>query len=295
MKRSIFLVLLIILFHCTSKKQELIKASIPFDSTQIETTLSKEIILKSNSTVFIDFIHKFEGTDEFYIYLQWKKDYDDSLHEQADSIIYEDNEIKRTRFPLTIASQYFNLEGLREVYLFDSLGTFAGTGKFQRIEYFNDVTETAFIAVYKPTFPLHINPDYCIGNNRRGNRITNFSYSYIKSDSLKNKILANLNIPQSKLYTFDLLKIDHDKIYAAISTDKISYISEVKDNGINYLYKSSIDELIIRLVPLPVKMNGHPILLANFVKAETDIYWSALLIFNNDSYEYAKNNRVCLR
>lgn len=80
--------------------------SIIFNKTEFEDINSEKIL--------VDRVHYFPTTREAYVWVGFKDGYEwralDTLKNYADSLIYEDGEITRTRYPFEKAHKYLDLE-----------------------------------------------------------------------------------------------------------------------------------------------------------------------------------------
>ena len=143
--------------------------SLPDDNLSLDTT-----IIVPDSSLYIGEISTFRESGELYtpVYFHANVVTDglfDALQKQTDSVIYEDIELRRSRVPESVARSYFNLSGLDTISVYED-ARHAGNARFVRMEYFQDVIESKFIAVFKPLggSALPQQPDYA----SRGDHIT---------------------------------------------------------------------------------------------------------------------------
>lgn len=268
-------------------------------STEVGKTLTTQLIPVDQSKeppCYIDFIEKFEGTNELYTHLYFQESFDYSQYEKVlklgDSLIYKDDEIKRTRIPMREATKYFDLSGLETIEIFDSNHNKINEGKLKRIELLEDLIESQFVAVFTLNDMNDGDQLYCVGNR-----------NWIFTEDLSFSPMLNEVLTQAIINRFDLDKetiwnIQHYEsrsmatTYSVVSADTTAFIIEVTDSSHKVLYKSKTSESINDLVIIPTTINGHPLLLAKCGMPETDMSWTSLLTYKGEQYEVTKHNRL---
>ncbi|HEY3429836.1 MAG TPA: hypothetical protein VGK39_04100, partial [Cyclobacteriaceae bacterium] len=154
MRSLIFYSFILILSACTQQKES---ATVPTtDSTEKTQPIpAAPVQIVEDSLIFISDIAPFDETKEFYapVYrLESVKElnFEDMLS-KLDSLIYDDEGgYRRRRLPLNIAQQYFKLSGLSRISVYNKTGDLMTDATLVRVEYFEDVIEGGFVAVFKP-------------------------------------------------------------------------------------------------------------------------------------------------
>jgi hypothetical protein len=277
----------VMLIGCSSRPD-----SSTTDSSGQSARDSSELAPEADSLGFVGFIDAIEGTDELYTDLFFRKDSFQNMYDflarSSDSLVYQDDQIKRSALPFPVAQEYFDLRGLNSVELFDARNQLLGTARLQRIEFYEEVVEAGFVAVFKMDKQSSKEPQYCLSKG--------MGLSIIKDVRYAIRILkrADGEIQKQIVTTHPgvLREIEFmpaNKRYLVISGDTSEHIFE-SETG-NILYQSKQSETIIRVIPVPIEVNGRPLLLVSFSEPETDIFWERLLRFNGERYEFSPRNR----
>jgi hypothetical protein len=251
-----------------------------------------------DSSTYIGLVSDFEGTGELYTDLYFQKTFEfglyDELRKKSDSLVYQDEEIKRWRVPMPLVFQYFDMRGLQKIGLFDSTNTYVGSATFRRAELFEDFIEGRFIAVFKADGKITGTPVYGISHGDL--KLEDSRYTPIKNDTLNAQVLAFLDINRERLWKVEHFSVNPPgKVHSLVSADTTSYLVEKTSGDLRYLYKSRYSEMIDDLVFVPVNINGRPAFLTRSSMPETDMTWSSLLVFNKTQYEVTDNGRVNLK
>ena len=148
-------IFIILLAGCSTKNDNNEGRTKNSDSTALDSnfeSLTSNAILKEESKsesgepkikdidsekVFIDRVHYLQSTNEAYVWVNFKEGYDwralDSLKSYADSLIYQDGETTRTRYPFQKAEKYFDLKFLDGISIFNYSHVFQGKSKLKQI------------------------------------------------------------------------------------------------------------------------------------------------------------------
>jgi hypothetical protein len=281
---------------CGPKKSssENIPVSTPLESASNASDATPKQFNDSSS--YINFVYSFDHSDEIYLPLFSRtdnitSDHYENLRQQLDSVIFSDDDIKRSRLPLSVALQNFTLEGLDRIALYDKQSHFIGQGRMLRVEYFEDLMEGQFVAVYEK--PHSFKEGYGIGNHELIEREPAFGYSIVEDSLIDKRITQFLGLKYSRELNVNHFKLK-ETIYSYLSMDTTAYIC--KWNGVNLarVYQSEQSSTIYELIPLPLMIENHPIMLAKFSIPETDMSWNALLIFKDGEFLFAPRNRIKL-
>lgn len=267
-------------------------AIIEFEETEFEISPNTEKIL-------VDRVHYFPSTNEAYVWVGFKGGYDwkalDSLKKHADSLIFQDGEITRTRYPFDKASKYLDLEMLDGIVIFNYSHESQGTSKLKRIEYFEDVLGDQFIAILET--PKDLKGDEFYGINGTTNFITSLSSRNIDDQNLKKSILNFLDLKSKYDWRYGSIQIKpYNLTYAFYSflaegeTEK-SYLIEAGDMGLKKMAETTNEYSIWELSPVTVQINYRPVLLLWVGYPETGSEWFTPAIFDGKKFQIT-NNRI---
>lgn len=286
----IFSILVLVQFSCNTSKTK--------DKQNVDSSTFQQINLfdSTDKYTYVGFVNKyyFQNSDEFFIELySISNDLNfEKISKQTDSVIYKDDENKRSRIPLSIASKEFDFRGIKELTLFDKNHNELTKAHFIRVEILDDAMSSYFTAVYKTDEPkLLNNAVYCIGN--LSEKLTKTNYLEFEDSLMTNEIVNKLNLT----YTYNL-KSKHyiDKVknitVSVLNLDTTSQIIEKFSSDYNCIYKSTENEHIFELLFVPISRNSKPILLTKSWIPDTDEQWNSLLVFNGAKYELTDRQRI---
>lgn len=268
--------------------------SLPDDSLSAETK-----IIAPDSSLYIGEISTFRETGELYtpVYFHANLVTDglfDALQKQTDSVIYEDIEIRRSRVPESVARNYFNLSGLDTISVYEDAQP-AGNAQFVRVEYFQDVIEGKFIAVFKPLggSALPQQPDYCISRGQHHYKTILVTSEVIEDEQLTRMLLEKFVPGTERVWDVSHTRImPYHSVYSAISMQSRLLLVETHNGQSRILKDLEEDWFISEITPLHLESNGKPILLLWMGVNETDIMWHAAAIFSGEEFVFADGNRV---
>ncbi|MEN2412934.1 hypothetical protein [Flavobacterium mesophilum] len=299
MRIVILLTIALLTFSCSKKDKSNI-SSIKSLQKPAHTNEKKTTVL-DEKVHFIGFVNTFyfSKKNEVYIELSFKSDkindqeyYD--IVKLADSLIYQDDETSRHRFPAGLASKYFDLRGLSKLAIYDENNKFICNGDFVRTEYLNEPIASHFIAVYKTDKRIKSNQNYAISNFDKTTETPN--YTIIRDTVLTQKLLTKLGVTKSY---FGLEKsgthlhfANNDTVISVINSESDSYVVSFKGEELKILYKSAEPENITDLKIIPLMKNKLPYLLTRCAKPETDVEWEDLLSFDGTKYSSTSRQKI---
>lgn len=118
---------------------------------------------------YIGYIQKFTDNNLFYTDLYFVDDfnYDDynAIVQMGEEVVYEDEEIKRTRFEIEKVGQYFDLTGFKTITIYNANNQMLTTGYLSHIEYIEDMIENSFVAVFEVEESNISGYQFCVGNS----------------------------------------------------------------------------------------------------------------------------------
>jgi len=247
MRTLIILTTSLLIFGCSNRETS---SRLKNDSLQAtnEETLQKNIDILNENIQYIGFIDKFyfSNENEVYIELYFLKndinaDEYDKIVKLTDSLIYEDDENSRRRFPESLATKYFDLRGLSKLKIYDNSNEFVSNADFVRVEYLNQNISPVFIAVYKTE--KQIKADNCYGISNFSGTFETTKYSITSDTSLTQNILTKID-EKRPYYGLEnngthLYFSNSDTVLSVINSENFAYIVLTTNNDFKVLYKSS--------------------------------------------------------
>jgi hypothetical protein len=251
--------------------------------------------IPQDSGMYIGFATRL-NQNEFYVdlYLKDSVEVNDDINEflqgSTDSIIYQDDEIKRSLLPGSIAEEYFDMTGLQRLDLFDSLGNAVGSADLQQVEFYEDLIETRIIAVYRSDVASKVS--YVIGGDTPGDRVDGFSPRLINDSGFDKAMITKIESladPATRL-TMIHWKIEPDgDIYSFGSDYQSSYIFDHQRSEVLY---ARADMTFLHVLPIHKQRNNRPVFLAAVGQPETDLIWTMLLLFDGKEYSSTVHQRL---
>ncbi|MEN2400185.1 hypothetical protein GKZ90_0010375 [Flavobacterium sp. MC2016-06] len=297
MRILILLTIAILTFSCNNREKSNLS-----NNKNLQNLPDKEkgeIDVLNKNAHYIGFINKFyfSNKNEAYIELYFTKDEISSkeyakLEKLTDSVIYEDDENSRNRFPERLSAKNFDLRGLSKLAIFNDAAKFVCHADFVRVEYLNQDISSSFIAVYKTDKKIKSDDNYYgISNFEKSLETANYTIS--KDTILTKNILTKLNVPESynglKNNGTHILFAKSDTVLSVVNSENSAYIVLLSGGEFKVLYKSPEPENINDLKVIPIIKNKLPYLLTRNSKPDTDMSWDKLLYY--DGREYIKTNR----
>jgi hypothetical protein len=251
--------------------------------------------IPQDSGMYIGFATQL-NQNEFYVdlYLKDSVEVNDDINEflqgSTDSIIYQDDEIKRSLLPGSIAEEYFDMSGLQRLDLFDSLGNTIGSADLQQVEFYEDLIETRIIAVYRSDVASKVS--YVIGGDVPGDRVDGFASRLINDSGFDKAVFAKIQPladPATRLTMIHWKIEPKGKIYSFASNYQNSYIFDHQHSEVLY---ARADMTFLHVLPIHKQRNGRPVFLAAVGQPETDLIWTILLLFDGEEYSSTVHQRL---
>ncbi|HEU5293058.1 MAG TPA: hypothetical protein VFU05_20575 [Cyclobacteriaceae bacterium] len=267
------------------------------DLSNTDSTIVPLLVNDQPDTLsYIGYIQKFEDNNSFYTDLYFVDNFNYDLYneitEMGDQVIFNNDEVRRTKMDIARVGQYFNLTGLKNIVIYDSKNQKLTTGQLSHIEYFEDVIERKFVAVFQVEDSTISDPLFCIGNS--DDNLIEVNFSSYRDEKLKSELIDFLDLNPDNIWSIEHYKNDNH-IISATSADTTAYIIETLNNDHKVLYKSKSSEAIHGLMAISKMINGREILLAECGMPETDMMWTSVLVFNGSVYETRKDHRIARR
>lgn len=280
-----------IIYSCASQKAE--------NKKNQQIAKEKELFDTLDAMTYIGYVNKyyFQKTDEFYVELYFKNlNTDNKKYEQIvgtqDSIIFQDDENRRSRIPNQIAKKEFDFTGLRTITLFDENHRRLTDAQFVRVEYLDQNISPVFTAVYIADKPdLTEKAKYCVGNLT--DKFILNAYTLFEDTLLTKEISQKMGYrPEYTLAGKHYRENDKQTSISIINIDDTAIIVEKENNKYYCLYKSNEPENIVDVVFVPIVRNGRSIILLNCMKPESDVEWNSLLVYDGKIYIPVKRQRL---
>jgi hypothetical protein len=270
------------------------------------SALSTEKI--ADSTFYVGYVDYFPETREFYTSLFYREGHeypdDDLLESKLDSVIVLDEEWGRERLPLAEARQLLMLSGLDTLAIFNRAQELVCRCPLARVEYLWDGMESYFIAVFQADaeFPGQTEELYGISANLPPEHFQKISAREISDPRFDEYLIRKLNMSRAQSWSMRHYRVDPaDATYSVISSYSMessksrSYLAFSADNQTEILNEELDNYHYLNILPLPVHMNGKPLLLVSAGYPSSDLMWDYLAGFDGARYQVMDYNRVHLR
>jgi hypothetical protein len=258
-------------------------------SAEIQADVSN-LSSDEHDAVFIGYVNYFPETMEFYAYVPYPDDaYDDILQSKVDSTIVSTGEMTRERIPLDIARKYLMTSGFDTIAIYDRRHALLSTAKMVRVEKLDELITGGYVAVFdvKGKTVKQGEIYYGVTYGKVENDVPGFSAREVNDISIENTILQKLQREQdtSAVWSTQHLRISSsNSIYSIFSSDRESFLTELKGDSLSILMKMADDEQLTNIFPLPFEYKGKPLLLLSAAVRESDVTWDYLAGFEQGSY-----------
>ncbi len=293
--------------HCddvqTMEEKEHSSTGVSADDQASPSDTSASYCHQKADKILVDKIHYFPATDEIYMHLWLKKKYGmrfpDSLLQSLDSLVYINDTILRRRLPLGIAEQYFDMELLDGIMIFNNEHVALGTSSIKRIEYYSDPKYNEFIAFLEKPQGLTGTEFYGI-NGEVDQLLYPFTYSKVQDSSLLDSIHKHHHFEAAEDYKFGGIRIEepYNTTYAFYSflneTHTASYcIFEIDSNKVELLDLANPRLYILDMIPTALMVNKKPVLLLENDMSGTT--WFSPAIFDGKEFVSTYNRVINLQ
>jgi hypothetical protein len=303
MRHLIISIVFVFLFSCSVKEtttqnvaDTINHGEIVADTASFTTVSIRDTTKTSDSVFFIGFANYFATTKEFYVSLYSKTD---SAYEHAteklDSIIYDEDAIVRKRLPIAEAETYFNLQGTDTLLIYTRKHKLIALSTMTRVEHFSDMISGEFVGVYKIARPVNMDdaPWYCISAGFREPLVPQFSSLEVNDNDLDNRIAKRLKSDTLKNWTMQHVRVTpSERIYSIASLENESYLLETAEGKIRILKQVSNDYHFKYILPIPIMVNGKPLMIVSYNVPESDVEGDLLLAYNGNKYEPVDDGRA---
>lgn len=261
-----------------------------------------------DSTFYIGYVDYFPDTKEFYTALYYKDghEYPDEelLESKLDSVISFDEDWGRERLPMEEARKLLVLSGLDTLSIFNRSHQMISKSPLSRVEYLWNGIESYFIAVYKSDGTLTAQTEELYGISSHCDELigTAFMTEEVSDQKLNDYLIQKLKI--SRLVDWDMR---HYRIappsstysiissYSMESNEAFSYLTTMESDEVSVLNEEVNNFHFLNILPIPIRINGKPLLLISAGYPSSDVIWDYLAAFNGRAYDAVDFNRVNLK
>lgn len=270
-----------------------------FFSAAVAAHALAQKIAPISSPVAIDYVMYYEETNEVTVELFYLNDYTEEagnkLKQAAQQVVYDQNEVKRTRIPATIAKTYLDLSGLDKINLFDGQGHFITKAQFVGVDYYEDLISGSMVAAFKLEQALDQQPVFFISASHHLDPGIPTVLPPGKNRRLIDYLVAETGADTTDQWGFHVMQFQQavSETYTLMSASNAAYIYATFNEDIFPVYQAD-ETVILDGVVLDIQFNNKPLILLRQGKPETDWIWSNLLYYDGAVYQSATHNRMTL-
>lgn len=299
MNNLLYPLLLLFLLACNTKQKD--SGTVPVDTIAVSIdTVSPPVISKvkpskpKGVSCYVDRLQKFYSHPDYYVSLYYRDNFDEQIHDTLTSsnaeIVSQNHEERRFLLNEELAKKHMVVEGLDTLVVFNEAQQVIDTLFRNDFEFYEDMITSSFIATYTS------------GSNYEDNVVASINaldFFVVK----KTEQFTHCEAFTTKMCNKHDLNPDY--VVASGSTifdkDSVSFISYTDyHNNFNsiYIIKNGVkvdslqdDFVFWDLKPVPLSDAKEWFYLAYCNVPDTDIYWTALLSLNRQSYKLKLYNR----
>ena len=293
---------------CAHKDAGLVKVSgyAPNSQNSFADDLPDKVA--ADSTYYIGYVDYFPETREFYTALFYRDGHEypdeDLLESRLDSVILWNEDWGRERLPMEEAKKMLLLTGLDSLSVFNRRHELICRCPLTRVEYLWNGLESYFIAVFSSDGkPFEQTEElYGMSGHFPLKGRTLFSAEEVTdpvyNEFLRKKLQINTAV-QWDMRHYRILP--SETTYSLISsnemeTDEItSYLALSEGSEVRILNEELNNFHFLNILPVPVHMNGKPLLLISAGYPSSDVLWDYLAGFDGVHYEVIDYNRIHLK
>ena len=262
----------------------------------------------SDSTFYIGYVDYFPETREFYTAVHFRDGHEypdeDLLESKLDSVIIWNDDWGRERLPMKEARKMLMLSGLDTLSIFNRKHEQICRCPLSRVEYLWNGLESYFIAVFSTdgTFPGQTEELYGISGDFPAGEKVVFSANELIDPAYNEYMRKQLNISSGipwdmRHYRLSPLDMTYSIIsaYSMEENEGRSYLAYSKEGKVQILNEEINNFHFLNILPVPININGRPLLLISAGYPSSDVIWDYLAGFDGTRYEAFDNNRIHLK
>lgn len=261
-----------------------------------------------DSTFYIGYVDYFPETQEFYTALYYREghEYPDEalLESRLDSVILLEDDWGRERLPLEEARKLLVLEGLDTLYIYNRGHQLISRSPFVRVEYLWNGLESYFIAVFTSYGGIREQTEELYGVSAAHAALLDDTFAAVEVNDrrLNDRLAGELRI--SRFIDCDMrhYRVTPGEttysVVSAYSTDaqqSFSYLTALNRGDVSVLNTEIDNFQYLNILPVPIAVNGRPLLLVSAGYPSSDVIWDYLAGWDGTRYEAIDYNRVHLR
>jgi len=256
----------------------------------------------SDSTLFIGRVWYLQDTNEFYTSLSFKEGVDEAkanreILSQLDSTISKEYYLSRKVVDASVAKKYFDLEKFKRISIYTQEHQLVSNAAFKRVEYYEDMIDGMFIAVFDPgkideAFKSEL-IFYAVSLELQPYLIDKFKHEEITKSQLDKNIIKFIKYNKEGLLKskhFEIKQGNLDKV-SILSIEDLenytynSYLLEHDGNRIKILKKLNGDYVFWDLLPVPYLVHEKPVFIVEIIIPDSDYTGYMLAIYNGTDYD----------
>jgi len=256
----------------------------------------------SDSTLFIGRVWYLQDTNEFYTSLSFKESVDEAkanreILSQLDSTISKEYYLSRKVVDASVAKKYFDLEKFKRISIYTQEHQLVSNAAFKRVEYYEDMIDGMFIAVFDPgkideAFKSEL-IFYAVSLELQPYLIDKFKHEEITKSQLDKNIIKFIKYNKEGLLKskhFEIKQGNLDKV-SILSIEDLenytynSYLLEHDGNRIKILKKLNGDYVFWDLLPVPYLVHEKPVFIVEIIIPDSDYTGYMLAIYNGTDYD----------
>ena len=193
------------------------------------------------------------------------------------------------------------LSGLDTLFIYDRSHTLVSTARFRRVEYLWNGMESFFIAVFEPDagFAGQTGELYGISESYTSLGVPVSAAGEFEDRKLSEQLIAKMKLDRSRHWEMRHFRTgESGKILSIISSYAIesnegqSYLTSFSGNEVQILNHEVNNFLYLNILPLPIAVNGAPLLLISAGYPSSDVLWDYLAGFDGSTYQAIEHNRI---
>lgn len=272
---------------------------------EITTTMQEEL---DDSTFYVGYVDYFPETREFYTALHYRDGHEypdeDLLESKLDSVIIWEEDWGRERLPMKEARRILMMAGLDTLLVFNSSHEQICRCPLSRVEYLWNGLESYFIAVFSSdgTFAAQTEQLYGISGHFPLRERVLFTSEEFHEPRYNEYVQKELNISKAVPWEMRHYRLTPQGFtYSIISAYSMehnearSYLA-YNSNGKTEVLNEEIDNFqFLNILPVPISVNGRPLLLISAGYPSSDVIWDYLAGFDGSRYEAIQYNRIHMK
>lgn len=261
----------------------------------------------ADSTFYIGYVDYFPETREFYTALFHREEYEypdaELLEGRLDSVIVLEDDWGRERLPMEDARALLMMSGLDTLTVFNRRHEQICHCPLKRVEYLWNGMESYFIAVFGSDRHYFEQTEelYGISGNFPMQKRSLFSAEELADEGYNERLRKKLQFSANRQWEMRHYRIDlHKSVYSVISSyspatsEMMSYLTLHENERVQILNEEVNNFQYLNILPVPIIMNGRPLLLISAGYPSTDVLWDFLAGFDGTRYEPIGYNRIHL-